>query len=55
MSIGPIPFVSIDAFADRYGLHGADEFEAFRSLIRQMDAVYLKWAGERQKPKNKDS
>jgi len=40
---GPIPFLAIDRYAERFGLTGdADEFERFVELIRAMDAEYRK-------------
>lgn len=43
MSVGPIPFTAISAFADRYGVAELDAFDTFRELIRAMDGEYLKW------------
>lgn len=50
MGVGPIPFGAIDRYADRYGIEGVDEFDAFRELIRAMDDAYLSWSAKR-KPK----
>lgn len=41
---GPIPFSSLDRYADRYGIDDGEEFDRFRASIRRMDAAYLKWA-----------
>jgi hypothetical protein len=52
MSVGPIPFGAIHVYADRYGIEGVDEFDAFRDLIRAMDDAYLTWSAKRRdKPK----
>jgi hypothetical protein len=40
MGRGPIPWGSIDRYADRYGITG-DDFDRFCALIRALDAVYL--------------
>lgn len=38
---GPIPFTSIDRYAERYEV---PDFDEFRLIIRAMDGVYLKHA-----------
>lgn len=42
MSTGPIPFSAVDRFAQRYGIDDLDEFDGFRSIIRAIDAEYLR-------------
>ena len=37
--MGPIPWSSIDRFADRYGIMG-DEFDRLCGLIQAMDEAY---------------
>ena len=39
--LGPISFLSIDAYGRRYGIDDLDEFDRFLSIIRAMDAEYL--------------
>lgn len=39
---GPIYWSAINAYAQRYGPHGIDEFEWFEGLIRTLDADYIK-------------
>lgn len=34
-----IPFSSIDRYAERYGIRGADEFERFRDLLAALTAA----------------
>lgn len=38
---GPIPWGSIDRYAVRHRIDGADAFERFLALIRAMDGAYL--------------
>ena len=38
-SVGGIPFLAVDRWADRYGVR---DFETFHRLIVAMDAAYLK-------------
>ncbi|MHB2265658.1 phage tail assembly chaperone [Aliihoeflea sp. PC F10.4] len=45
----PIPFSSVDRYAQRYGIGAVDHFDSFADVIRRMDRAYLKWAGK-QKP-----
>lgn len=42
MSEGPIPFASINRFAQRYGLDDLASFDEFSALIRGLDREYLK-------------
>jgi hypothetical protein len=41
MSLGAIPWSSINAYAERYGINDIDEFELFAFLIRACDGAYL--------------
>jgi hypothetical protein len=41
MGTGRIPFISIDRYADRYGIADIDAFERFRAIIRAMDTEFL--------------
>ena len=38
-AIGPIPWSSIDRFADRYHISG-DEFDRFCALVQAMDVAF---------------
>jgi hypothetical protein len=49
MSVGPIPFAAIDAYATRYGIDGEDDFDRFLALIRAMDSELVK---TKNKPAN---
>lgn len=49
--IGPIHWSSIDAYARRYGITDADEFEAFAQMIRVMDGVFLSHHSPTPSPK----
>jgi hypothetical protein len=40
-SEGPIPFSSIDRFAQRYGMHDIEQFDEFRVMITALDREYL--------------
>ena len=51
---GPIPFTSIDRFAQRYGIDNLDDFDEFRSLIHAIDGEYLKFRSEQSKNKDAD-
>jgi hypothetical protein len=42
MSLGPIPFTAINAYAQRYGIEDVDEFDRLLALIRMQDAEYLR-------------
>lgn len=51
---GPIPWVAIDRYAVRYGVHDPDDFEAFLTRIRALDAAWLARQAEMQEnPKGK--
>lgn len=39
--VGPIPWASIDAYAQRYGIFDIDEFDEFNRMIRVMDNVFI--------------
>lgn len=41
-AIGPIPWSSIDRFAERYGI-ASDEFDRFCALMQAMDAAYCEY------------
>jgi hypothetical protein len=41
LGVGPIPWSSINAYAQRYGIDDSDEFDRFYLLIRALDAAYL--------------
>lgn len=47
---GSIPFTSLDRYASRYEIDGVDAFDRFRVILKALDAEYLKWLGEKQKP-----
>ena len=49
MSLGQIPWTSIDRYAQRYGIDDPDEFDRFSSLIRAMDRTFLAWHAETAK------
>lgn len=51
MGIGPIPWSAIDRYARRFGIDGADEFDAFAFLIRSMDGAFLRREAERKPDK----
>lgn len=53
MSVGPIPWSSIDRYAARFGFDAADEFERFAKLIRMMDGAFLAHANEMTKKPEK--
>lgn len=42
--VGPIAFLSVDRYAERFGLDSPDEFARFFELIRSLDAVYVRHA-----------
>jgi len=46
--VGRIHFQSIDSYAARCGITGADEFRRFRSLIQRMDGAYLAHLAKRR-------
>lgn len=39
--IGPIPWSSINAYAQRYGISDTDEFDVFAAMIRVMDNIFV--------------
>jgi hypothetical protein len=43
----PIPWVAIEAYAQRYGVVEIDEFELFADLVRACDEAYLAAVRER--------
>lgn len=49
MSLGPIPWSKIVAYAEHYGLE-KDVTEAFVDIIREMDSAYLDYNAN-NKPK----
>lgn len=48
MAIGPIPWRSIGAYAEKFSLADVDSFEVFGGLIRAMDRAYLKFTREQE-------
>lgn len=46
MSVGRIPFSSVDRYAARFGVDDRDDFERFMGLIRAMDLAFVEWAGK---------
>jgi hypothetical protein len=42
MSIGAMPWSSIDRYGERHGIAG-DEFDRFARLMREMDTAFLGW------------
>lgn len=48
MSVGPIPFEAVDAYADRYGIRDGDDFETFHTLLRAADNAYLEAMRDRR-------
>ncbi len=44
--VGQIPFSAVDRYAARYGITDIDEFETFQSLLRVMDAAYVRRAAD---------
>lgn len=51
---GPIPFLAIDAYARRYEIEGADDFQRFHALLQRMDHAYLEWAAEQARQSAKE-
>lgn len=41
MGVGNIPWDAFDRYAVRHGITGADEYEEFYYMIREMDAAYI--------------
>lgn len=50
MAVGPIPWDSLDQFAQRHGIEDEDQFENFRHLITVMDSAYLEHIAKISKP-----
>lgn len=48
-SVGPIPWIAINAYAERMGIVDPDEFERFTALIRAMDGEYQNCLAEKTK------
>ncbi|MFA7279818.1 MAG: hypothetical protein WC100_06960 [Sterolibacterium sp.] len=53
MSVGAIPFTSIDVYARRYGIESVDDFDRFRILIHRMDTAFLKYFADEAKAEEK--
>ena len=51
VSLGPIPWSVINAYAGRYGIADELEFDVLVRLIRAMDGVYLEDLNRRTKMK----
>ncbi len=47
--LGPIPFVSIDRWASRFGIDDPDHFAFLVRAIRSADSAFLSWAAEEMK------
>jgi hypothetical protein len=41
MSMGPIPYSAIRAYADEYDIVSRDEFSFFQSILQALDAEYM--------------
>lgn len=50
----PIPAASIDRYATRYGLEG-DDYEKLRTILRDLDTVFLERARAKQQNKPESS
>lgn len=50
--LSPIPWTAIVTWFDRSPEFMPEDFDGFLSIIRQLDAAYIKWA-EDNKPKGK--
>jgi len=50
MSVGPIPFSSIERYARRYGIDCIDAFDTFLALIKAMDSTYVEIRNKPQDP-----
>lgn len=46
--VGPIPFVAVDAWAERFGVRG-DEFLMLKHLVFELDREYMAIEAERRK------
>jgi hypothetical protein len=53
MGLGPIPWSSLDRYAQRFGIDDPDEFDVFAFLIRTMDGAFLRHADETSKKPEK--
>ena len=53
MSVGPIPWSSMMAFADHVGLDD-DNRVRFEKIISALDATYLKWVAAESKAQRPD-
>lgn len=51
MGIGPIPWSSINRYAECHGLVGDDDYGDLRDMVRAMDGAFLKYEAQRQKDK----
>jgi hypothetical protein len=50
MSVGPIPWVAIDAYARKHEFDcDSQSYDAFVFLIQDMDSVFMKHAANQQK------
>ena len=49
--VGPIPFVAIDRYAERFGVAPGDDFVRFHTLLKRMDATFLEHMAEKAKQK----
>jgi hypothetical protein len=47
MGLGPIPWLSIDRYASRYGLIG-DDFDRLCNLIQAMDGAYRDYHAKKE-------
>jgi hypothetical protein len=41
MSMGPIPYSAIRAYADEYDIVSRDEFSFFQGIVQALDAEYM--------------
>lgn len=51
MSVGPIPYDKIVWYSREILGFDEDSTSVFKSIIRELDNVYLKWAADQNKPK----
>jgi hypothetical protein len=47
--VGPIPFSSLDRYADRYGVSDPDQFDSFVVMIRALDVAYINHVSKSRK------
>jgi hypothetical protein len=55
---GPIPFLAIHHYAERFGIKDADDFRLFMRLVQRMDGEQMRWwkeTAEADKDTKKDS